>query len=67
MRSSIAGDPVTREFIAFWLTDGRLAAGMNVNVWDVNAAIAAIVASHRASSTSTGCATRASTLAQVVQ
>jgi 3-phenylpropionate/trans-cinnamate dioxygenase ferredoxin reductase subunit len=24
-----------REFIAFWLVDGRLAAGMNVNVWDV--------------------------------
>jgi 3-phenylpropionate/trans-cinnamate dioxygenase ferredoxin reductase subunit len=39
------GDPATREFIAFWLKDGRLAAGMNVNVWDVNDAIAAIVAS----------------------
>jgi 3-phenylpropionate/trans-cinnamate dioxygenase ferredoxin reductase component len=30
------GDPATREFIAFWLRDGRVAAGMNVNVWDVN-------------------------------
>jgi 3-phenylpropionate/trans-cinnamate dioxygenase ferredoxin reductase subunit len=30
------GDPATREFIAFWLRDGRVSAGMNVNVWDVN-------------------------------
>jgi 3-phenylpropionate/trans-cinnamate dioxygenase ferredoxin reductase component len=41
------GDPATREFIAFWLKDGRLAAGMNVNTWDVNDAIASIVASHK--------------------
>jgi 3-phenylpropionate/trans-cinnamate dioxygenase ferredoxin reductase subunit len=30
------GDPATREFIAFWVRDGRVTAGMNVNVWDVN-------------------------------
>ncbi|MFL4495442.1 oxidoreductase C-terminal domain-containing protein, partial [Streptomyces sp. VTCC 41912] len=24
-----------REFIAFWLREGRVLAGMNVNVWDV--------------------------------
>ena len=41
------GDPATREFIAFWLKDGRLAAGMNVNTWDVNDAIASIVASQK--------------------
>ena len=29
------GDPATREFIAFWLLDDRVVAGMNVNVWDV--------------------------------
>jgi len=29
------GDPAKREFIAFWLEDGRVVAGMNVNVWDV--------------------------------
>ncbi len=29
------GDPTTREFIAFWLRDGRIVAGMNANVWDV--------------------------------
>lgn len=31
----IRGDLVGREFIAFWLRDGRLLAGMNVNIWDV--------------------------------
>ena len=29
------GDPAGREFVAFWLTGGRVVAGMNVNVWDV--------------------------------
>jgi 3-phenylpropionate/trans-cinnamate dioxygenase ferredoxin reductase subunit len=29
------GDPATREFIAFWIKDDRVAAAMNVNVWDV--------------------------------
>jgi 3-phenylpropionate/trans-cinnamate dioxygenase ferredoxin reductase component len=29
------GDPASREFIAFWLVDDRVVAGMNVNVWDV--------------------------------
>jgi 3-phenylpropionate/trans-cinnamate dioxygenase ferredoxin reductase component len=37
------GDPATREFIAFWLRDGRVVAGMNVNVWDVNEHIQALV------------------------
>lgn len=39
------GDPETREFIVFWLDSGRVAAGMNVNVWDVADQIAALVAS----------------------
>jgi 3-phenylpropionate/trans-cinnamate dioxygenase ferredoxin reductase subunit len=30
------GDPASREFIAFWISDQRVVAGMNVNVWDVN-------------------------------
>ncbi|MGH3266417.1 MAG: NAD(P)/FAD-dependent oxidoreductase [Trebonia sp.] len=30
------GDPDALEFIACWLKEGRLVAGMNVNVWDVN-------------------------------
>jgi 3-phenylpropionate/trans-cinnamate dioxygenase ferredoxin reductase subunit len=29
------GDVDGREFIAFWVKDGRVLAGMNVNVWDV--------------------------------
>jgi len=29
------GDVDAREFIAFWLKEGRVLAGMNVNVWDV--------------------------------
>jgi 3-phenylpropionate/trans-cinnamate dioxygenase ferredoxin reductase subunit len=41
------GDPAGGEFIAFWLKDGRLAAGMNVNVWDVAGPIAALVAAQR--------------------
>ena len=39
------GDPATREFIAFWLAGGRVLAGMNVNVWDVNEPIQALIAS----------------------
>ena len=31
----LRGDPGSREFVAFWLRDGRVVAGMNVNVWDV--------------------------------
>jgi 3-phenylpropionate/trans-cinnamate dioxygenase ferredoxin reductase subunit len=29
------GDPAGGEFIAFWVRDGRVLAGMNANVWDV--------------------------------
>ncbi|MFF0849921.1 NAD(P)/FAD-dependent oxidoreductase [Streptomyces sp. NPDC003280] len=31
----IRGDAGKREFIAFWVREGRVLAGMNVNVWDV--------------------------------
>ena len=41
------GDVAGREFIAFWLKDGRVAAGMNVNIWDVNQQISDLVASRR--------------------
>jgi 3-phenylpropionate/trans-cinnamate dioxygenase ferredoxin reductase subunit len=38
------GDVPGREFVAFWLAgDGRVLAGMNVNIWDVNEAIGALV------------------------
>jgi 3-phenylpropionate/trans-cinnamate dioxygenase ferredoxin reductase subunit len=39
------GDPQGREFVAFWLRDDRVAAGMNVNVWDVTEPIQALVRS----------------------
>ncbi|MFK0264826.1 NAD(P)/FAD-dependent oxidoreductase [Streptomyces angustmyceticus] len=42
------GDTAAREFIAFWLSGGRVLAGMNVNVWDVTEPIRALVASGRA-------------------
>ena len=39
------GEPASRAFIAFWLLDDRVVAGMNANIWQVNDAIAALVAS----------------------
>jgi 3-phenylpropionate/trans-cinnamate dioxygenase ferredoxin reductase subunit len=41
------GDVAGREFVAFWLADGRVQAGMNVNVWDVIAPIEALITSRR--------------------
>jgi 3-phenylpropionate/trans-cinnamate dioxygenase ferredoxin reductase component len=40
------GDPASREFIAFWLQAGRVVAGMNFNVWEVNDHIQALIRSH---------------------
>ncbi|WP_037673259.1 NAD(P)/FAD-dependent oxidoreductase [Streptomyces griseus] len=37
------GDVAGREFIAFWLADNRVLAGMNVNTWDVNDELQALV------------------------
>jgi 3-phenylpropionate/trans-cinnamate dioxygenase ferredoxin reductase subunit len=37
------GEVDKREFVAFWLSGGRVLAGMNVNVWDVNDAIQELV------------------------
>ena len=37
------GDPAAREFIAFWLSDGRVVAGMNANVWDMTDSIQSLV------------------------
>ncbi len=41
------GDVATGEYVAFWLRDARVLAGMNVNVWDVTDTIAALVRSGR--------------------
>ncbi|WP_426624954.1 NAD(P)/FAD-dependent oxidoreductase [Leifsonia sp. McL0607] len=37
------GDVEAREFIAFWLRDDRVVAGMNVNVWDVQEQIQRLI------------------------
>jgi len=42
------GDPVSREFIAFWLAADRVVAGMNVNVWDVTDPIQRLIRSRSA-------------------
>jgi 3-phenylpropionate/trans-cinnamate dioxygenase ferredoxin reductase subunit len=41
------GDRDGGEFIAFWLKDHRVLAGMNVNVWDVTEGIQALVRSRQ--------------------
>ncbi|MGW2371851.1 NAD(P)/FAD-dependent oxidoreductase [Kitasatospora sp. NPDC001683] len=41
------GDVKANEFIAFWLKDGRVLAGMNMNVWDVTDPIRELIASKR--------------------
>lgn len=43
----VRGDLGKREFIAFWLREGRVLAGMNVNVWDVSDAIGDLVRAAR--------------------
>ena len=42
------GDPADGEFIAFWLHEGRVVAGMNANVWDVNEDVQALIRSRDA-------------------
>jgi 3-phenylpropionate/trans-cinnamate dioxygenase ferredoxin reductase subunit len=43
----VRGDLQAREFIAFWLSGGRVRAGMNVNVWDVTDSIKNLIRSGR--------------------
>jgi 3-phenylpropionate/trans-cinnamate dioxygenase ferredoxin reductase component len=42
------GERESGEFIAFWLKDARVVAGMNVNVWDVNQHVQALIRSRSA-------------------
>ena len=39
----VRGDVDRLEFIAFWLRRGQVLAGMNVNIWDINDTIQALV------------------------
>jgi len=41
----LRGDVPGRQFLAFWLSGGRVLAGMNVNVWDQTDAIQALLRS----------------------
>ncbi len=41
----VRGDLEAREFIAFWLRDGRVRAGMNVNIWGVTGSIKDLIRS----------------------
>jgi hypothetical protein len=49
------GERAGGQFIAFWLRGGRLAAGMNASVWDMNEHVQALARSRQASG---GCAGR---------
>jgi 3-phenylpropionate/trans-cinnamate dioxygenase ferredoxin reductase subunit len=42
-RVVVRGDLATRRFIAFWLKDQRVVAGMNANVWDATKPIQALI------------------------
>jgi 3-phenylpropionate/trans-cinnamate dioxygenase ferredoxin reductase component len=39
----VRGDPAERAFLAFWMRQKRVVAGMNVNVWDVVQPIQALI------------------------
>jgi 3-phenylpropionate/trans-cinnamate dioxygenase ferredoxin reductase subunit len=43
----VRGSLADREFVAFWVADGRVVAGMNANTWDVAKPIERLVRSRR--------------------
>ena len=44
-RVVVRGDRAGREFLAFWLKEGRVLAGMNANIWDQGDDIKALIRS----------------------
>jgi 3-phenylpropionate/trans-cinnamate dioxygenase ferredoxin reductase component len=44
-RVVVRGDKDKREFLAFWLRDGRVLAGMNANIWDQGDDVKALIRS----------------------
>ena len=46
-RVVVRGDPATRQFVAFWVRQQRVVAGMNVNVWDVAESIQLLICGGR--------------------
>jgi 3-phenylpropionate/trans-cinnamate dioxygenase ferredoxin reductase subunit len=43
----LRGDQANREFLAFWLKDRRVVAGMNMNIWDVHDEIRELIRSRQ--------------------
>lgn len=43
----VRGSTESREFIAFWVKEDRVLAGMNVNIWDVSETIGELIRSRR--------------------
>jgi hypothetical protein len=41
----VRGSLADRQFVAFWLADGRVVAGMNVNIWNVTKPIEGLIRS----------------------
>ncbi len=41
------GDTVGREFVAFWIDDGRVVAGLNANIWDLAEPIQQLIRTRR--------------------
>jgi hypothetical protein len=41
------GDPGTREFIAFYVSDDKVVGALNANVWDVTGPLQALIAEGR--------------------
>jgi NADPH-dependent 2,4-dienoyl-CoA reductase/sulfur reductase-like enzyme len=46
-RVVVRGDLAAREFLAFWLADGRVVAAMNANLWESGDELQALVDSER--------------------
>jgi 3-phenylpropionate/trans-cinnamate dioxygenase ferredoxin reductase subunit len=46
-RVVVRGDLEAGQFVAFWIKDDRVLAGMNVNVWDVNEHVQALIRSRQ--------------------
>jgi 3-phenylpropionate/trans-cinnamate dioxygenase ferredoxin reductase subunit len=44
----VRGDPASREFMAFWLRDGRMLAAMHMNMWDSLEPVQPLIASRKA-------------------
>lgn len=47
VRVVVRGDVAAREFVAFWLEQDRVVAGMGVNTWDTSKPVTALIRSRR--------------------